>query len=155
MSQTLAPALTLREATLDDVAPIQAMFAEFVSSTAYAQWVGNNPIYSAAMIKFLIESDDGTVFVADDDGVLIGMCGVLVYTDAYSGERVASESFWWLNPDRRGFGPHLLKRAEKWCKARGAVFLSMMQPFDKPRVGEIYAKLGYSPVEVIFRKDLR
>jgi GNAT superfamily N-acetyltransferase len=144
----------VREATLEDVEPIQAMFAEFVRTTQYAKYVGNDPEYSAGLIERLIALEDGAIFVVQAEDGLIGMFGVMVFHHPMSNQRVASEVFWWLNPDRRGYGVYLLRRAERWAIAHGAERLSMMQPFDKPRVGEIYAALGYSAVEVVWQKDL-
>lgn len=149
------PAVEIRLAELRDVEAVQAMFAEFVRSTQYQKYVGVNPEYSVRTIERLITNDDGALFVAEAGGELIGMLGLAVYEHPFSGEIVATEAFWWLNPARRGHGVHLLRRAEKWAKEKGARALSMMAPCDKPRVAEIYEALGYESVELIYQKDLR
>lgn len=144
----------VREATLEDVAPIQAMFEEFVRTSQYARYVGNDPEYSAGLIERLITLEDGTIFVVQAEDGLIGMFGLMIFHHPMSNERVSTEVFWWLNPGRRGYGVYLLRRAERWAREHGARRLSLMQPFDKPRVGEIYFAEGYSPVEVVHQKDL-
>jgi GNAT superfamily N-acetyltransferase len=150
---TAAPIVT-REATFADVEAIQAMFAHFVESSQYRQYIGNNPEYSMGLIERLIGNDDGTIFVADDNGTVVGMIGLAVYPHPMSGDLVATEAFWWLNPEKRGYGVYLLRKAEKWAKAKGARSLAMMAPCDNPRVQEIYTKLGYDAVEITYQRSL-
>lgn len=145
---------TLREAVATDVSQLQTMFATFVASTQYARYVGNDPAYSTGLIERLIANDDGVIFVAVRNGAVIGMLGLVAFQHPMSGERVASEAFWWLDPAQRGYGGFLLKRGERWAIAHGARRLSLMAPADKPRVGEIYAALGYDCVEITYQKDL-
>ncbi len=151
----IAEAATYREATADDLPRVVAMFAEFVATSQYRHYVGNDPRHSAAMIQTLIDDPDRALFVVDDAEVgVIGMLGLLIFTQPFSGERVASELFWWLDPAHRGHGGWLLKRGESWARAHGAIRMSMMAPVDKPRVAETYEKLGYAEVERIFQRDL-
>lgn len=144
-----------RRATLADVAPIRAMFEQFVSSTKYERYVGNDPEYSTGLIERLIaSSDDAAIFVADCDGQVVGMFAVFVFQHPMSGRRVATEAFWWLDPAHRGYGVYLLRKAERWARERGAWCLSMMAPSDKPRVAQIYEALGYERVEITYQKAL-
>lgn len=143
-----------RVATLEDVDAIQAMFARFVETSQYIRFIGQNAEYSMGLIERLIVNDDGAIFVADAGGEVIGMIGLAVYQHPMSGEHVAVEAFWWLNPDHRGYGVYLLRKAEKWAKAKGARSLSMMAPCDNPRVQEIYSALGYEAVEVTYQRTL-
>ncbi len=145
----------VRQATLDDVPDVQAMFAEFVRTTQYQKYVGQNTDVSSALIAQLVAHEDGGLFVVQAEDGLIGMFGLMVYAHPFSGERVAVEAFWWLNPDRRGYGVFLLRRAEAWAKEKGAKRLAMMAPIDKPRVAEIYEALGYHAVEITYQKDLQ
>ncbi len=154
MSVAVAVKPFVRQATMEDVPAVQAMFAEFVRSTQYQKYVGQNPEASTALIAQLVAHEDGGLFVVQAEDGLIGMFGVMVYSHPFSGERVAVEAFWWLNPDRRGYGVYLLRRAESWAKEKGAKRLSMMAPCDKPRVAEIYERLGYEAVELTYQKDL-
>lgn len=144
----------LREAVAADVPRLQAMFAQFVDSTQYAKYVGNDPAYSSGLLERLIANDDGAIFVAEREGLVIGMLGLLVFQHPMSGRRVATEAFWWLDPNHRGYGVYLLRRGERWAKRQGAQTLSLMAPADKPRVAEIYEAIGYERVEITFQKDL-
>lgn len=143
-----------REATQGDVPRLQAMFAEFVRSTQYARYVGNDPEYSSGLLERLIANDDGAIFVAERNGLVIGMLGLYVFQHPMSGRFVATEAFWWLDPAHRGSGVFLLRRGERWARAKGAHTLSLMAPADKPRVAEIYEAIGYERVEITFQKNL-
>lgn len=144
----------LREATAADVPRLQAMFAQFVASTQYARYVGQDPAASTATIALLVGGDTTTVWVAEREDQIIGMLSVAVFRSPWCGEILATEGFWWLDPAHRGFGVFLLRRAERWAHAKGAVRMQMMAPADNPRVAEIYEALGYARVELIFQKDL-
>ncbi len=153
----LAPAsgkATIREASPSDLSRVVAMFAEFVRTTQYASYIGNDPAHSALMMERLIRDEDKALFVVDSEDGVIGMLGLMVFTQPFSGECVASELVWWLDPAHRGHGVWLLRRGEKWAKSAGATRMSMMAPIDKPRVGEIYRAVGYREVERVFQRDL-
>ncbi len=151
----VAPAAPMiREATEMDLSRVVAMFAEFVSSTQYARYVGNDPAYSVRMMERIIADEDKALFVVDSEDGVIGMLGVMTFIQPFSGELVASELFWWLDPKHRGHGVWLLRRGESWARGHGARRMSMMAPSDKPRVGEIYNAIGYAEVERVFQRDL-
>ncbi len=144
----------IRQAEAADIPRLVAMFAEFVASSQYAKYVGNDPKHSAAMMERLIGQDDSAVFVVDSEDGVIGMLGVMVFTQPFSGERIASELFWWLDPAHRGHGVWLLRRAENWARQHGAKHMNMMAPSDKPRVAEIYEAIGYDFVERVYSRNL-
>lgn len=145
----------MRQAELSDVPRLQAMFTQFVATTQYRKYVGNDPAYASQQIARLVEMDDGAVFVSECDGSVVGMLGLLVFAHPWSGARVGTEAFWWLDPLHRGYGVYLLRRGLRWLKERGAESLTMMAPVDKPRVAEIYERLGFERVEVIYQKAMR
>lgn len=145
---------SIRPATFWDVPRLVAMFQQFVETSQYAQYIGNDATCSASAIQRMVESDDAAIFVRETEHGVVGMLGVSVSVQPFSGERIAAEHFWWLDPKHRGYGGWLLKRAEKWAKAKGATRMMMMAPVDKPRVAETYARLGYAEVERIFQRDL-
>ena len=154
----LATAPVSRVATSADVPRLVEMFQRFVASSQYANYVGQSPSHCTAMIESMMAQGEDSplayqIFVVGDDPI-VGMLGVMVCVQPFSGETVASELFWWLDPEYRGHGGWLLRRAEKWAQSKGAVRMSMMAPIDKPRVAETYMKLGYAEVERVFSKDL-
>lgn len=145
--------VTIREATLEDVPQLVTMGHQFLTQTAYQGRIADNPDAMAAMAIRLIEQSDGLLLIAEQDGDAVGMIGFLCFAHHLSGERIAAEVFWWVSPDVRGsLGIRLLKRAEQWAKAQGVSTIQMVAPTE--RVGLIYQKLGYEPVERAYQRTL-
>ena len=72
--------------------------------------------------------------------------------------KVASELFWWIEPEYRGaaLGEALLMGIEAAAKAAGVTFFNMiaLNAVDPERVAAIYLKRGYKLAEWSFMKDL-
>lgn len=142
----------IREATLDDVPAIVDMGLQFLRTSDYKEALGENPTQIAATVNWLIADKNGVVLVADYDCGLIGMIGLLIFTHHFSGESIAGELAWWVNPEHRGFGVRLLKAAERWAAERGAERMQMIAPSGE--VGRIYERLGYTLVETAYQRNL-
>jgi GNAT superfamily N-acetyltransferase len=68
---------------------------------------------------------------------------------------LATETAWWVEPDKRGsgLGLQLLQAFEYWAKEKaGAAMISMSSLDDK--VGEMYTKQGYKLYERAYMKVL-
>jgi len=139
----------IRHATLDDVPAIVRMGQQFIQ-TDYRHIVRENPEQMAALVTMLIEGEHGTVFVIDHEDDVVGMIGILCTTHCISGDMFAGELFWWVNPDQRGNGVRLLRKAESWAIKRGAKTIQMIAPNEQ--VGHLYARMGYAPVEMSYQK---
>lgn len=148
---TLTAVPTIREATEADVARIVEMGRRFRRETVY-QRVPENVAQMTWLAHGLIAAEAGTILVAERDGALIGMLGLLVYSNPISGEWTAGELFFWVEPEHRGYGVRLLRRAEAWAVGHGASRIQMIAP--TPEVETFYARLGYAAVEVAYDKAL-
>lgn len=146
--------IVFRRADATDVPRLVEMLREFVTSTKYRKFVGDSPEALAAFLAPLIENPLSAIFVAEREERVIGMLGVLGYVHPMSGEKCAGELFWWLDPNHRGAGGWLLRRAEKWARAYGAKSLQMIAPVENATVALMYRRLGYEPVETAFHKVL-
>lgn len=146
--------MRFRQADAYDVPRLVEMLRQFVTSTKYRKFIGESPEALRIFLEGLLANPDAAIFVAHRDEQVIGMLGILGYVHPMSGERCAGELFWWLDPENRGSGGWLLRRAEKWAVAYGATNIQMIQPVDKPHVGTMYETLGYEAVEVAFHKRL-
>lgn len=142
----------IRVATAADIPRLIEMGTHFMAETSYGKRLGNNPDQMATIGAQLIENEQGVLFVAEQDGELVGMIGALCFAHHISGERVAAEVFWWVEPSFRGCGVRLMKRAEQWAKAAGAVRFQMVSP--SPEVGALYERMGYEPIEVAYERAL-
>lgn len=133
----------IREATHADTETLVTMGREFLRSTDYRLLLADNPAQMAALVETLIDHASGVVLVADHDGALTGMIGVLVTAHHLSAEPTAMECFWWSSTP--GDGVRLLKASEQWAREHGAVAMQMVAPDE--RVGALYARMGYDLIE--------
>jgi GNAT superfamily N-acetyltransferase len=148
----VAPSHGIREATLGDVPRLVEMGARFLAST-YAGSLTDNPVQMAHLAKHLITLETGLVLVAERSGRVVGMIGMLIFPHVLSGELCGGELFWWVDPEARGVGLRLLRRAETWAIDRGAVRLQMVAP--TPDVGALYERLGYAFVETAYSRRVQ
>ena len=143
--------MTIRAATRSDLPILVEMGIRFLS-TLYQQHCTGNPIALHSMLTHLMERDDGCVIVAERNGVVNGgICGY-VFLHHMSGERVASELGWWVDPATRGSGVRLLREFEAWADELGVQCIQLVAPDD--RVGAFYARRGYGAVETLYQKRI-
>lgn len=152
----IATDTTVRDAVLADLPAVIEMAQAFLRQTPYGQHLPEQPDALAAFAERLLLSPDGVILVAPAaDGGLVGMIALWVYAHPMSGERVASELVWWVNPDARGsLGVRLVRRAEQWARAQGAAVLQMIAPQHAPRVGDVYRALGFDAIETSYQRRL-
>lgn len=145
----------IREATDADLDALVQMGGEFHDSTPYALELADNPAQYRAIGAGLIASPSGVLLLCERDGQSVGMLGGAIFDHPLSGERTAGEMFWYAVPAHRGAtGVRLLRAFEAWARARGAVYLQMVQPAWADRVGELYASMGYQKIEVAWTRHL-
>ena len=113
-----------------------------------------DPDTTAGMLRYLMDSDDGALFVADV-GRLIGMAGALAYPFYFNaGHKTGQELFWWMVPEFRGgvHGVRLLHELERWARSVGCASFSMIALSTLPRAADIYARSGYRASDQSFIK---
>lgn len=147
--------MRIRAATADDLDVMVRMAARFLTETEY---VGRLAVNEAQIRRFGERCLGGTlggdsaILVAEEGGAVIGMIGLLVSEHPFSGERVAGELFWWVEPERRGHGARLMRAGERWAAAHRATRIQMIAPND--RVATLYARRGYARLETTFQRSL-
>jgi len=151
---TCAPTRRIRPTTIADLPRLCDLFEAFRSSSVYAQYGPAHPEVSTALLERLLTHPDAIIFGAEDERTLVGMIGVMVTPHPMTGERMATELFWWMDPAHRGQGLALLSRAERWASDQGAVRLLMVSPHGSPDVERMYTRLNYVPVETSWQKSL-
>ena len=77
-----------------------------------------------------------------------------VFDHPIAGVRMATEVIWWIEPSARGAGlaQQMLRMAETWAREQGATRMQLGSWHD--RLDGFYQRLGYTPAERIFNKDL-
>jgi GNAT superfamily N-acetyltransferase len=140
----------IRIASLDDIPRMVEMGERFRSETSYRDHIAQNAEQMAKLGRDLIAK--GEILISEHDGRITGMLGYLLYDHFISGERIAGEVFWWVEPEARGDGLRLMREAEKRAKAAGAKQFQFIAP--TPQLERIYPRLGYAWVESTFQRSL-
>lgn len=135
----------IREAGPADLPALVAMGLRFLAESSYGLHYAANPEQMDALARQLIAGPGSVIGVSELDGTITGMLGLIVWPHFISGQRFAGEVFWWVDPSHRGHGLRLLKWAETWAQQQGAESIQMIAPDD--RLGALYTRLGYVPVE--------
>lgn len=140
----------IRTATGADIPRVVEMGLRFLAETKYGEHAPANPAQMAKTVEYLLAS--GGVLVSERAGELVGMIGYALFPHFISGELVAGEVFWWVEPEFRGEGVKLLLAAEIRAKDSGAVKMQMIAPDDK--VAALYERLKYTFIESAYQKPL-
>ncbi len=145
--------MIIRDAEITDFDDLERMGIEFAKD---AGQVDVDPETLAFTVGNLIES--GILKVAVN-GSVVGCAGALVFPNWWnSSEMVAQELFWFVNEDHRNTsaGIRLLLALEASAKSMGAKKMMMLclEDLDGDKVARMYDKLGYTPQEQTFVKDL-
>lgn len=155
MTPVTATALRIfREATMADALRLCEMFERFRTESPYAKYEISNSEVTQRLIERLIAGPDSVVLVTELTDRIDGMFGAIVSDHPMTSERCATELFWWIEPECRGFGAQLLRRAEHWAVKHGAQRMIMVSPAQSQDVDRIYEVMGYEPVETSWQKPL-
>ena len=127
--------ISLRPAVADDVADLQAL--AFVAYEGYVARIGRRPAPMTANYAQAVR--DGRVWVAEDNGVLVGLAVLILAPDHLLLENIA------VSPARqgRGIGTRLLALAEEHARRHG---LSEVRLYTNEAMTEnlaYYPRRGY------------
>jgi len=139
--------MLIRPATLADVPRLVAMGRQQLQAT-YRETFSDNPAQLETLATQLVTMPTSIVFVAERDGEVVGMIGLVRFAHHLTGAMTVGEVMWWVDPEARGCGVALLKRAERWACETGATTIQMMAP--DARVGRLYERRGYWLVETTY-----
>ncbi len=100
----------------------------------------------------------GTIFGLWRDKELVGGLGCMTVPDITTGELIAYEFFWYVDPSERHgtWSIRLVKRFKQWAKERGAIryrMVHMLMKDETPstvKLARVYESLGLRPVEVAY-----
>ena len=114
--------------------------------------------YSDFYLRAMLDPTVG-VWLAEDEGAVIGGAGALVYPMYFSPtSMVVQELWWWLTPEARGkgAGQAMYKTIESWAIAKGAVALFMIALEDEraDKMASLYARKGFRPMERTYIREV-
>lgn len=146
--------MTIRRATLADVAAIVAMGLRFQAGTTYAKHLTATADTLTAIAWHLLESADAAIWLAEREGIPVGLIAAALYVQPMSGALIGTEICWWMDPEARGgrTALRLVRTAEQWARDRGATVFQMMAP--TPAVGRFYEALHYDAIETHYQRAL-
>lgn len=142
----------IRHATPADLDAMVEMGALFHAYSGLSE-IGYDPQSFRATLEAGLDSDTQAYFVAERDGKLTGMTGGIVYPAYFNNKQIAGqELFWWGEGEGRG----LYRALEQWAKSKGCASFAMVALDNEQaaRMGRIYARMGYRPVEHHYIKRL-
>ena len=141
----------IREAVPGDIPRLVAMGGRFIR-IAYPTTLRDNPAARAETMAAAIAGENGLLLVMERCGQIVGMICAFVYVHPLTADKIGGELFWWVEPECRGRGLALLRRAEAWAKTRGAIRFTSIAP--SARTARLYRHLGYQELEVHYQKDI-
>ena len=102
----------IREAEAKDVERIVEMGSRSLREGPYKDQLSDNPEATRKLTQNILENHVGKILVAEEDGKLVGLLGLLFYPHPYSGEPIAAEIIWYTEPEyRQSFTALALLRA--------------------------------------------
>ena len=146
----------IRAATHDDMPAILSMSAKFYATTSYAEWADFCPASVENVAAMMI--DTGVMLVAEVDGRVVGMVGLVVVPFMFNNAKTAAyEVVWWVDPEVQGLGAGkaLLSAIDDACKAKGCATVQMVHLRNSPpQAAALYERLGYANTESSYTKRL-
>ena len=145
--------MTIRKASSADLPALIAMGRQFLQ-TVYPARFRDDPAQLETFGHAML-TDDGQrlLLAAEDADRVIGMIGLVVYPHPMSGDVIAAELFWWVDPEHRGSASaRLLRRAESWARVQGATVLQMVAP--NADVATFYERIGFDRVETVYHRGI-
>jgi GNAT superfamily N-acetyltransferase len=140
-----------REATEADIPRLVEMGRHFLAASSYREHLADNAEKMKETIATFIGNDLRKVIVCENGQGVSGMLAFFVYAHPLSGELLADELVWWVEPEARGAGIELLKRVEAMARSMGATKMQMVTPDE--RLGKLYERRGYHKIEVHYLKE--
>lgn len=144
--------MIIRRATAEDAAEVTQLGRSFAAASPYS---GMAPVSEKAVTRFLETVDCAAFFVAEDESGLLGGCAVIAFPLWWSDSTLlAQELFWWVDPIARGTGAAkgMMQAMEQWATEYGCkhMFMVCLENEDSDRVGKLYQRAGYKPIERSF-----
>ena len=150
--------MTIRPAVPDDVPEIALLGEQFHREAAVADIAEFVTGDFEKTLHHLIESEDGILLIADEDGEVAGMAGGLCFPFYFNhSHRTGQEFFWFVRKGlRNGIGAKLLTALESEARANGCQSWAMIALANAraDTMDRFYVSRGYRPTERGYIKRL-
>lgn len=142
----------IRIATQTDIPRIVELGSRSLQDGPYAGVIRDVPTQASFCAHEVM--DKGRILLGEENGKVVGLLGFIVANHHFSGQRYAAELMWYVEEEHRkgGIALKLLWEAEKQAKDMGAEDMVFTAPNED--AAALYARFGYSKMEVTYRKAL-
>lgn len=147
--------MTIRPAKESDIPRIVELGRQFLINGPYNQQVEDNPEKAAEFAFSVLHKLKGYILVSEGENGVNGVFSFIITPHYFSGELVATELIWYVEPSARkgGTGTRLLGIAERVARALGAKRMQLTAPTEE--VGNLYKYCGgYKKIEVSYQRTL-
>lgn len=105
----------------------------------------------------ILDGGTGVILASFKENTITGAIGAVLTQHLFSSKMMAVECFWYVLPEHRGDGIRLLKAFEEWAVKAGAELLAMIHllSLQPEKLGSLYRRMGYHPVEVNYLKEIQ
>jgi hypothetical protein len=141
--------VSIRTATMADLPAIVRMGVRFMETAQPCGNVPADPCRLAVAAGVCLET--GEIWLAEEDAKPIGMLAIYTMEHPLTGERVAEELAFWVNPESRSLltGPKLLRCGMNWARQEGVGCLKM-GALAGSRFGIFLKHMGFAEMETAF-----
>jgi ribosomal protein S18 acetylase RimI-like enzyme len=122
-----------------------------------AEFVPDRQAQTRGLAAVISSSEVGDIFVARDDGEIVGMVNLLYTVSTALGARVAFLEDMVVSPNRRrqGIGSNLIRHAVKIAKERSCMRITLLTDGDNEGAQRFYRRHGFSRSSMVaFRMSL-
>lgn len=147
--------MQIRIALPTDIPRIIEIGSHSLKIGPYADKLADMPEITTKLAEKLLTMANARIVVGEEDGAIQGIFAFILFDHYYSGEPVAGEMIWFVEPDYRktGMALPLLWEAEKLASQMGAQKMQLTAPTDE--IAAMYGKLkGFQKVETAFQRDI-
>ena len=148
----------LRDAIETDVLDIVLAVKQFCKEVPHPAWGRFDSNKVKDLVSGLIESEAGFVKIVTIDEEVVGALIATATPVPINSFIFAQELMFWLDPDHRNgkTSPKLIDAYVEWSKAVGCDFvrLSTLDELLDSRVGIIFKRKGFKPIETAYIKEL-
>lgn len=143
----------IRLATNGDVPEIVRLGSLSLKGGAYEKLIADKPEHTEKLALQIIHGG-GKVLLWEEGEKISGLLAFLILPHPFSGELIATELMWYVEPEARksGAGIKLLWESERIAKEMGVKTFQFTAPDEQ--VGALYKRFGYAQIEIAYLKEL-
>jgi len=148
----------LRDAIETDVLDIVLAVKQFCKEVPHPAWGRFDSNKVKDLVSSLIDSEAGFVKIVTIDEEVVGALIATATPVPINSFIFAQEIMFWLDPDHRNgkTSSKLIEEYVEWSKAAGCDFvrLSTLDELLGSRVGVLFKRKGFKPIETAYIKEL-